>query len=359
MIESAFWKNRKVFITGHTGFKGSWLCLLLRTLGAKVSGYARKPPTKPSLFEIAKVGSLTKTIIADIRDLEMLKKTAKDAAPEIVIHLAAQALVRQSYTYPLETFSTNIMGSVHILEAVRNCPSVRAVINVTTDKCYENKEWVWSYRESDRLGGFDPYSSSKACAEMVTAAYRNSFFHPEEYQKTHRVAIATARAGNVIGGGDWAKDRLVPDCIRSAMKKETLLIRNPDAVRPWQHVLEPLTGYLILAETLYAKGPIFGESWNFGPNPEDTRPVGWMAKTISDHFGTSLTFSRASKTKPLHEASILRLDSAKAHLRLGWHPKWNLEKSMDRTVTWYKAFRDARNMRNICHQQIEEHLSDN
>lgn len=356
MIESAFWKNRKVFITGHTGFKGSWLCLLLHTLGAKVTGYARKPSTKPSLFEIAKVGSLTKTIIADICDLKMLKKSAKETGPEVVIHLAAQALVRQSYTYPLETFSTNIMGSVNILEAVRDCSSVRAVIIVTTDKCYENKEWVWSYRENDRLGGVDPYSSSKACSEIITAAYRNSFFHPDAYQKTHRVAIATARAGNVIGGGDWAKDRLVPDCIRSAMKKEKLLIRNPDAVRPWQHVLEPLTGYLMLAEKLYTKGPIFGEAWNFGPNPEDTKKVGWMAKSISHHFGTSLTFSRASKTKAPHEASTLRLDSGKANLILGWHPKWNLEKSMDRTVTWYKAFRDTR--KNICQQQIEEHLSD-
>ncbi len=358
MIETGFWKNRNVFLTGHTGFKGSWLCLLLHTLGAKVTGYAWRPPTNPSLFEIGNVSSVTKTIIADVRDLEILKKRVKEAAPEVVIHLAAQALVRHSYTDPLETFSTNIMGSVHILEAVRNCPSVRVVINVTTDKCYENQEWVWSYRENDRLGGFDPYSSSKACAEMVTAAYRNSFFPPEAYRKTHRVAIATARAGNVIGGGDWAKDRLIPDCIRSAMNKKMLLIRNPDAVRPWQHVLEPLTGYLTLAEKLYAQGALFGESWNFGPPAEDAKPVAWIAKRISHEFGIPLKLSRDSSTKSLHETSTLRLDSAKAHLKLGWHPKWNLETAMDRTITWYKAFQSQRNMEDICHRHIEEHLSE-
>ena len=357
MIETAFWKNRKVFITGHTGFKGSWLGLLLHALGAEVTGYAQRPPTDPSLFEIANVRSMVKTVFADIRDLEILQKSLIPPAPEIVIHLAAQALVRESYAHPLETFSTNIMGSANILEAVRGCPSVRAVIIVTTDKCYENKEWIWSYRENDPLGGFDPYSSSKACSEMVTAAYRNSFFSPEAYQ-SHKVALATARAGNVIGGGDWARDRLIPDCIRAAMKKETIIIRNPQAVRPWQHVLEPLTGYLMLAEKLCKKGPLFGEAWNFGPHPEDAKPVAWIARKISTQFGSPLAFPKTAERKKLHEASALRLDSAKAKQVLGWHPKWDLEKAVDRTVAWYKAYRDARNMRKFCDHQIEEYLAD-
>lgn len=357
MIETAFWKNRKVFLTGHTGFKGSWLCLMLNALGARVTGYAQKAPTDPNLFEICSVGSAAKNVFSDIRDLQTLKKSLISASPEIVIHMAAQALVRESYANPLETYSTNVMGTVNILEGVRDCKSVRAVINVTTDKCYENKEWIWSYRENEPLGGLDPYSSSKACSEMVTAAYRNSFFDPEAY-KMHRVALASARAGNVIGGGDWAKDRLIPDCIRAVMKKKKIVIRNPKALRPWQHVLEPLTGYLMLAEKLYKKGPLFGEAWNFGPNDEDPKPVAWIAKKISSQFGASLALQKKSKMEKLHEASTLRLDSTKAKQVLGWRSKWGLENAVEKTVTWYKAYMDGQDMRKVCDQQIKEYLTD-
>jgi CDP-glucose 4,6-dehydratase len=356
-MDTAFWKNRRVFITGHTGFKGSWLCLILGAFGAKVTGYAQKPPTDPNLFEICTVGSAAKTVFSDIRDLKTLKKSLISASPEIVIHMAAQALVTESYADPVETYSINVMGTANILEGVRDCKSARAVINVTTDKCYENKERIWSYRENEPLGGFDPYSSSKACSELVTAAYRNSFFNPEAY-KTHKVALASARAGNVIGGGDWAKDRLIPDCIRAVVKKEKVIIRNPTAVRPWQHVFEPLTGYLMLAEKLYEKGPLFGEAWNFGPNEYDPKPVAWIANKISTQFGASLASQNNTKKKGLHEASTLRLDSIKAQQVLGWHPRWSLEKAIDRTMTWYKAYMDGQDMRKICDQQIEEYLSD-
>jgi CDP-glucose 4,6-dehydratase len=357
MIEPAFWKNRKVFITGHTGFKGSWVCLMLDVLGAKVTGYAQKPPTDPSLFEICSVRSTAKTVFSDIRDLQTLKKSLISASPEILIHMAAQPLVRESYANPLETYATNIMGTLNILEGVRDCKSVRAVIIVTSDKCYKNIEWIWSYRENEPLGGFDPYSSSKACSEIITAAYRNSFFNPEAY-KAHKVALASARAGNVIGGGDWAKDRLIPDCIRAVMKKENIVIRNPKAVRPWQHVFEPLTGYLMLAEKLYKKGPLFGEAWNLGPNDDGTKPVSWIAEKISNQFGASLALQKPSKKKTLHEDSTLRLDSTKARQILGWHPKWSLEKAVDRTMNWYKAYMDGQDMKKICDQQIEEYLSD-
>ena len=355
-MEKAFWKNRKVFITGHTGFKGSWLCLMLHAFGARVIGYAQEPPTDPNLFEIANVRSTVKTAFSDIRNRATLKRSLLSASPEIVIHMAAQALVRESYANPWETYSTNVMGTVNLLEGVRDCMSVRAVINVTTDKCYENKEWIWSYRENEPLGGFDPYSSSKACSEMVTAAYRNSFFNPEAYQ-THQVALASVRAGNVIGGGDWAKDRLIPDCIKAVMRQEKIVIRNPQAIRPWQHVFEPLTGYLMLAEKLYEKGPLFGGAWNFGPAGDDPKPVAWIAKKISGQFGVPLAFERTSKKERHHEASTLRLDSTKAQQVLGWHPKWRLEKALDRTMSWYEAYRDGQDIRKICDQQIKEYLS--
>jgi len=357
VMEAAFWKNRRVFISGHTGFKGSWLCLMLNVFGAKVTGYAQRPPTDPNLFEIGSVRSTAKTVFSDIRDLKTLKKSLISASPEIVIHMAAQPLVRESYANPLETYSTNVMGTANILEGVRDCTSVRAVVIVTSDKCYENKEWIWSYREDEPLGGFDPYSSSKACSEMVTAAYRNSFFNPGAY-KAHKVALASARAGNVIGGGDWAKHRLIPDCIRAVMSKGKIIIRNPKAVRPWQHVFEPLAGYLTLAEKLYEKGPLFSEAWNFGPQDDGTKSVAWIAKKISSQLGASLALQKPSKKKRLHEDSTLRLDSTKARQVLGWHPKWGLEKAVDRTMTWYEAYMDGQDMRKICDQQIEEYLSD-
>ena len=266
-----FWKGKKVLVTGHTGFKGSWLCLLLSSLGANVAGYSLRPPTSPSLFELCHIDRLVTTRYADIRDLNTLQATILEEKPEIIIHMAAQPLVRASYLNPVETFEINIMGTVNLLEAVRNALHkgipIKAVINVTTDKCYENKEWLWGYRENDALGGYDPYSNSKACSELVTDAYRKSFFHVENYE-SHSVVIATVRAGNVIGGGDWAADRLIPDCIRTLLEGEKIKIRNPYAIRPWQHVLDPLSGYLLLAEKLYADGTLYSEGWNFGPDDD-------------------------------------------------------------------------------------------
>ena len=351
MLDTSFWKKRKVFITGHTGFKGGWLCLLLEQLGAKVWGYALKPSTEPSLCDIIEVKKIAKTTLADINDLSALKKAMRAASPEIVIHMAAQALVRESYAKPVDTYATNVMGTVHVLEAVKDCNSVRAVINVTTDKCYKNKQWIWSYRENEPLGGFDPYSTSKACSELVTSAYRDSFFNPENY-KNHGVALASARAGNVIGGGDWAKDRLIPDCVRAVMNGEKILIRNPKSVRPWQHVLEPLTGYLMLAEKLYNKGPQFGEAWNFGPSEDDMKPVNWIASKISLQLGGSLDLLKSGKKGRLHEAATLKLDSSKARQVLCWHPRWNLEKAVDMTLEWYSAWQQGIDMHKFAACQI-------
>ena len=268
-INNKFWHGRRVFITGHTGFKGSWLCLWLSSLGAKISGYALEPPTNPSLFELARVGELVTSTIADVRDSAELQRALQAAKPEIVIHMAAQPLIRESYNNPVETYAVNVMGTVNLLEAIRHCDSVRAVVNVTTDKCYENREWHWGYRENEPMGGYDPYSSSKGCSELITAAYRNSFFNPQ----SHGVALASARAGNVIGGGDWAADRLICDCVKALLEKRDIQIRNPNAIRPWQHVLEPLSGYMLLAQKLYEQGTRFAEGWNFGPNDEDAKPV--------------------------------------------------------------------------------------
>jgi CDP-glucose 4,6-dehydratase len=267
------YRNRKVLITGHTGFKGSWLCMLLHHSGAKVYGYALEPPTCPSLYEVAKIDELVNSHIADIRDYQTLLKVFSEIQPEIVIHMAAQPLVRNSYKNPVETYAINVMGTVNLLEAVRHTKSVRAVINVTTDKCYENREWIWGYRENDTIGGYDPYSNSKGCSELVTSSFRNSFFNPAEYGNTHQVALASARAGNVIGGGDWAEDRLIPDFIRAIEKNEKVIIRNPYAIRPWQHVLEPLSGYLMLGAKLYSEGIKYAEGWNFGPDDKDVKPV--------------------------------------------------------------------------------------
>ena len=274
VVNSAFWKDKRVLLTGHTGFKGSWLSLWLQSMGAQVTGYALAPPSNPSLFDVAEVGKGMTSIIGDIGDLERLRAVFAEHKPEIVIHMAAQALVRYSYVEPVETYSTNVMGTVNLLEAVRGTDSVRAVVNVTSDKCYENREWVWGYRENEAMGGFDPYSNSKGCAELVTAAYRNSYFHPGQY-KEHGVAIASGRAGNVIGGGDWADDRLIPDIMRAITQGKPVNIRNPHAIRPWQHVLEPLSGYLLLAQKLFEDGPAYAEGWNFGPNDEDAKPVQW------------------------------------------------------------------------------------
>ena len=300
------YQNRKVLITGHTGFKGSWLCLMLNQLGADVYGYALEPPTQPSLFYEAKIDKLITSYIGDIRDLDYHQEVMQKVHPEIVIHMAAQPLVRDSYKIPVETYSINVMGTVHLLEACRNTPSVKAIVNVTTDKCYENKEWHWGYRENEPMGGYDPYSNSKGCSELVTSSYRNSFFNIKNYE-IHRVALASARAGNVIGGGDWANDRLIPDFIRSISKGEKLRIRSPYAIRPWQHVLEPLNGYLTLAAKLFTDGALFAQGWNFGPDDNDAKNVEWITKSICDLWGEGASFEIDSNPQP-HEANYLKLD---------------------------------------------------
>lgn len=353
MIDRSFWKNRKVFITGHTGFKGSWLCLWLHALRAEVTGYALKPPTDPSLFELCKIDDLVKSVIADVRDGKELAKAMAGANPEIVIHMAAQPLVRDSYKVPTETYAINVMGTVNLFEAVRNCKTVKAVINVTTDKCYENQEWIWGYRENDALGGYDPYSSSKACSELVTSAYRNSYFNLADYQR-HGVGIASARAGNVIGGGDWATDRLLPDCVRSVLQGDKIMIRNPRAIRPWQHVLEPLSGYLSLAQRLHEDGSRFSEAWNFGPDDSDVKPVEWLVEVFCTIWGDGAFYEIDSREHP-HEAYHLKLDCAKAKMKLDWHPRWNLENALESIVAWTRAYQAGKDLRETCLNQIAEY----
>jgi CDP-glucose 4,6-dehydratase len=348
-----FWSGKKVFITGHTGFKGSWLCLWLNSLGAEVTGYALEPPTNPSLFELARVEESVTSIIADVRDLDRLKSEMVKASPDIVIHMAAQPLVRDSYKIPVETYAINVMGTVHLLESVRVCPGVKAVINVTTDKVYENREWVWGYRENEPFGGYDPYSNSKGCSELVTAAYRSSYFNPRDYGQ-HGVAVASARAGNVIGGGDWAGDRLIPDIIRAILAGEPVLIRNPHAIRPWQHVLEPLSGYLTLAQRLYEEGVQFAEGWNFGPLDEDARPVEWIVQRLCRLWGDGAKYLVDAGDHP-HEAHFLKLDCSKVHEKLGWRPRWGLEKALESIVDWNKANQQGGNVRDMCIQQIENY----
>mgnify|MGYP000946328314 FL=1 len=346
-----FWRKRRVLVTGHTGFKGSWLCLWLAHLGAEVTGYALEPPTQPSLFELAGVGQLVRSCIGDIRDPDRLQQTFTEAAPELVIHMAAQPLVRDSYRLPVETYAVNVMGTVNLLEAVRQTPSVRAVVNVTTDKCYENREWCWGYRETDPMGGYDPYSSSKGCAELVTAAYRNSFLQESG------VAVATVRAGNVIGGGDWATDRLLPDLIRALLAGQPVQIRNPQAIRPWQHVLEPLSGYLLLAQRLYEQGAAFAEGWNFGPADEDARPVSWIVQQLCAQWGPEARYIIDSGQHP-HEAHYLKLDCSKARMRLGWQPVWGLTTALERIVDWLKVYVDGGDIRRCCLEQIQNHAAE-
>jgi CDP-glucose 4,6-dehydratase len=351
-LNRGFWRDRRVLVTGHTGFKGGWLSLWLQALGAKVAGFALPPPTTPSLFVACGVADGMDSRFADLRDAQQVLAAAHAADPEIVLHLAAQPLVRQSYADPVETYATNVMGTVHLLEAVRQLPAVRAVVIVTSDKCYENREWVWGYRENEPLGGFDPYGSSKGCAELVTAAYRNSFFHPSRHAG-HGVAIATARAGNVIGGGDWAADRLVPDCLRAIDAGTPLRLRYPDAVRPWQHVLDPLAGYLDLAERLHVEGADFAEAWNFGPSDEDARPVRWIVEQLIRGCGSRMSWEREPSPQP-HEASNLRLDCSKARSRLGWRARWPLPVALEKICAWHKDFGRGANMRDCTLAQIRE-----
>jgi CDP-glucose 4,6-dehydratase len=348
-----FYSGKRVFITGHTGFKGSWLCLWLSSLGAEVTGYALKPPTDPSLYELCAIEKLVKSNIADVRDGTVLIQAVLASQPEIVIHMAAQPLVRDSYKIPVETYSINVMGTVNLLEAIRQCKTVKAVINVTTDKCYENKEWVWGYRENEPLGGYDPYSNSKACSELVTAAYRNSYFNPKDYA-AHGVAVASARAGNVIGGGDWATDRLIPDCVSAILKGEKIIIRNPEAIRPWQHVLEPLSGYLILAQKLYEEGPRYAEAWNFGPDDSGAKPVEWLVQRLCAKWGSGASYA-IDKGRHPHEAHYLKLDCSKAKSELGWQPRWGLEKALESIVAWTQTYQQSLDLRKICVQQIEEY----
>ncbi len=350
-MDKHFWGGKRVFVTGHTGFKGSWLSLWLQQLGAEVTGYALSPPTNPSLFDVANVASGMTSVIGDVRDAESLTRCMKMAKPDIVIHMAAQALVRSSYDNPVETYATNVMGSVHMLEAVRQTASVRAVVNVTSDKCYENNEWLWGYREIESMGGYDPYSSSKGCAELITSAYRNSFFNHENYSE-HGVALASVRAGNVIGGGDWAMDRLIPDVMRAIQAGQSVKIRNPHAIRPWQHVLEPLSGYLLLAEKLYAGGTGFAEGWNFGANDEDAKPVQWIVEQLTSRWGEGASWELDINPQP-HEAQYLKLDCSKAKARLGWEPRWSLDECLLNITNWHKDQLHGQEMLEVTMRQIE------
>lgn len=348
-VSSKFWSGKKVFLTGHTGFKGSWLALWLQSLGAQVKGFALNAPTSPALFHEAGVAKNMESQIGDIRDLPSLLTSMKAFDPEILIHMAAQPLVRLSYREPVETYATNVMGTVHVLEAARQCSNLRAIVNVTTDKCYENREWEWGYRENEPMGGHDPYSNSKGCAELVTAAYRNSFFNT-----TDTAALATARAGNVIGGGDWAEDRLIPDILRAFEAKQPVVIRNPHATRPWQHVLEPLSGYLVLAEKLYTEGAAFAQGWNFGPRDDDVQPVSWILDHMVARWGRDASWQLDASQQP-HEAQLLKLDISKARAKLHWQPRWSLPQALDSIIDWQQAWLGGANMQQKTLAQIQQY----
>ncbi len=343
----SFWRSRKVLVTGHTGFKGSWLCLWLQSMGADVVGYSAGSPSDPCLFDLAGVGDAMTSIEGDIRDSDKVHEVIAAQRPELVIHMAAQPLVRRSYVDPVGTYAINVMGTVNVLDAVRRVDEVRVAINVTTDKVYENREWEWGYREGEPKGGRDPYSNSKACSELVTSAYRDSFFGDDR-----RVAVATVRAGNVIGGGDWGQDRLIPDIMRAALDRKELLIRNPAAIRPWQHALNPLSGYLKLAESLWESSEL-ADGWNFGPDERDARPVRWILKRLSELWGEPIPWRHDGGSHP-HEAMYLRLDSSKARVRLGWVPRWDLDQALTSIVSWYKAYQAGEDLREQSLRQIEE-----
>lgn len=347
------WKDRRVFLTGHTGFKGSWLSLWLAKLGAQVRGYSLDPSTDPNLFTAARVHSVVDDIRGDIRNYAKLEACMQEFAPEVIFHLAAQPLVRASYVDPISTYAINIMGTAHLLEAVRKTPSVRAVVVITTDKCYENKEWVWSYRENEPLGGYDPYSSSKACVEILTSSYRCSFFSSATY-KQHGVAVATVRAGNVIGGGDWSTDRLIPDLIRGFLNGKPVEIRYPDAVRPWQHVLEPLSGYLMVAEKLLVGDSKYADAWNFGPYEEGAWPVCRIASEMVRRWGGGVEWVKDTGEHP-HEATALRLDSSKAHFELGWRPILSMSETIDWIIDWFQGWKKEVDMHVFTRTQIERY----
>ena len=348
-VNKAFWKNKKIFVTGHTGFKGSWLCLWLQSMGAFVKGYSLKPNTTPNLFTKACVGEYMESELGDIRDLKKISKSMSDFNPDVLVHMAAQPLVRLSYEEPVDTYTTNVIGTVNVLEAARECRNLKAIVTVTTDKCYENKEWDWGYRETDPMGGYDPYSSSKGCVELVTSAYRRSFFSGKD-----TASLASVRAGNVIGGGDWSDDRLIPDILRAFEKLEPVVIRNPLSTRPWQHVLEPLSGYLVLAQELFLNGDEFAEGWNFGPNNEDCKPVSWILDQMVKNWKNNASWILDKKNNP-HEAGFLKLDCSKALSRLKWIPKWNLQYTLKSIVDWHKQLDNNNNMKEICLKEIKRY----
>ena len=350
-MNRAFWRGKRVFLTGHTGFKGGWLALWLKDMGAEVHGYALSPPTNPGFFTVCGLQAQLKTnTLADIRDASKLTQAMQAARPDIVLHLAAQALVRYAYAAPVETFAVNVMGTVNLLEAVRQTPGVKAVVNVTSDKCYENREWVWPYRENEAMGGSDPYSSSKGCAELVSAAYRSS------YLDAAGIHLASARAGNVIGGGDWAADRLIPDFLRAIDAGRPLMVRSPQATRAWQHVLEPLSGYLMLAEKLCTGGGAYAEAWNFGPQEAGARAVQWIVERLCAEV-PGAAWQRDAAPQ-LHEAHNLKLDSSKAGSRLGWRPRWNLDYALDKTLGWHQAWKQGGDMVALSLAQIHDYETD-
>ena len=351
-VDPSFWKGKKVFITGHTGFKGSWLSLWLKEMGAVVKGFALEPNTTPNIFMQANVAKNMESEIGDITDLNLITESIKAFNPEVLIHMAAQPLVRRSYQEPVLTYATNVMGTVNVLEAARKCTHLKAIVSVTTDKCYENKEWAWGYRENEPMGGHDPYSSSKGCAELVTSAYRNSFFNDN-----NSPCVASARAGNVIGGGDWSSDRLIPDILKAFEKNEPVIVRNPMATRPWQHVLEPLSGYLVLAQHLYEGGRDFAEGWNFGPKDEDCKPVSWILDKMVTHWGKGATWELDNNDNP-PEAGYLKLDCSKAAIQLSWHPKWNLEYTLESIINWHQNYLSGKNIREQCLLEIVKYQND-
>jgi CDP-glucose 4,6-dehydratase len=353
MLNRSFWKGRNVFVTGHTGFKGSWLCLWLESLGANVTGYALAPPTQPNLFEQAQVASSLSSVCADIRDLPLLSSVLAECRPDVIFHLAAQSVVRRGYQDPVETYSSNVMGTVHLLEAIRQLKLRCVVVNVTSDKCYENREWVWGYRENEPMGGRDPYSNSKGCAELVTSAYRDSFFPPDSLQR-HGVALASARAGNAIGGGDWTSDQLIPDLMRGFLAGTSCLIRNPSAVRPWQFVLEPLRGYILLAERLSEDGSRFASGWNFGPTETDAKLVAWIADRLVSLWGAGAAWNLDAATHP-REAHFLKLDTSKAKACLDWHPLLPLESALEWIVEWWRGFQAGVDVRQLTCTHIERY----
>lgn len=355
MLNKTFWAGKKVLLTGHTGFKGSWLAIWLETLGAEVTGYALEPLTPNDNFVLSGIGSRINHHTGDLRDFERLRRLFDQTKPDIVFHLAAQPLVRLSYDSPKETYDINVGGTVNVLECCRLTESVQVVVNVTTDKCYENREWVWGYRENDRLGGYDPYSSSKACSELVTEAYRKSFFNPEDFAR-HGKSLSSARAGNVFGGGDWQVDRILPDCVRHLERGEPIIVRNPHAIRPWQHVLEPLSGYLLLAEKMYDKPTTYASAWNFGPEDSSFLNVGSLVDTVVNSWGSGAWEDR-SVPGAVHEAHLLKLDITKAKALLGWAPVWKIDRAIDETIKWYREYRNNQ-VYELCLRQIDDYMND-